>query len=192
MWTSNQRKIWTFLGIILVIGFLVGVFYITFLPKSDQALIASSFSKFLQNIANLKINFLANHLFLIPILIISSFLIIGALICLIYLFYLGFLMGFVMSNFIVALGFKGFLFGLIYLLITRFIFLFFLSILIISIIKIAFLIINLILKKNGNSKELIFKELKRVLICFIFIMLNDTILYFLGDNIVKIFQFLVI
>ena len=153
MWTSNQRKIWTFLGIILVIGFLVGVFYITFLPKNNQDLIASSFSNFLQNIGNLKINFIASHLLVIPILIISSFFIIGALICLIYLFYIGFLMGFVMSNFIVALGFKGFLFSLIYLIITRFIFLFFLGILIISLLKIAYLIFNLILKKNGNLKD---------------------------------------
>ena len=100
-------------------------------------------------------------------------------------------MGFVMSNFIIALGFKGFLLGLIYLIITRFIFLFFLGILIISLLKIACLILNLILKKRNNSKEIILKALKRAIICFIIIMVNDVILYFLGDNLVKIFQFLI-
>ena len=101
-------------------------------------------------------------------------------------------MGFVLSNFVIVAGFKGFLFGLIYLVITRLVFIFFFGIVAISLLKITYYLINLLIKKKRQNKEIIFILLKRVLLAFLIIMLNDLFLYFLGDNLVKIFKFLVI
>ena len=93
-----------------------------------------------------------------------------------------------MSNFVLVAHFKGFIFGLIYVLITKVIFLFFLLIFIISIIRIGLIV----LKKEKLKKEKIYVLSKRVLLCFILILINDLILYFLGDNLINVFNFLVI
>lgn len=192
MWTSNQKRIWLSLGIILIIGFIGGIFFITFVAKNEQNVLINSFTNFWHNIDSLKINYLTNHFLIMPVLIISSFLILGLVLIPLYLLYIGFLMGIVISNFIIIGGFKGFIFGLIYIIITRLAFLFLFSIMAVALIKITILLINLIFKKNSDNKNKIFFQLKKCLICFILIMINDTILYFLGDNLVKIFKFLII
>lgn len=188
MWTSINKKFILFLGIIFGIGIISGIFYFSFLSGDDKNIIISSITNFFNDLSNIKINFIGTHLIILPLLWVLSLIVIGIPLALFYLFYNGFLIGFTMSNFVLVAHFKGFIFGLIYVLITKVIFLFFLLIFIISTIRIGLIV----LKKEKLKKEKIYVLSKRVLLCFILILINDLILYFLGDNLINVFNFLVI
>ena len=97
-----------------------------------------------------------------------------------------------MDNFIIVGGFKGFIFGLIYNIITKLVYLFLLIMLITTLIKISINIINYLVKKNRFYKDKIIVLFKKALMCIILIILNDIILYFIGNNLINIFNFLVI
>lgn len=191
MWTSTNKKFWLFLGIIFIIGLVSGLIYIYLIPAENQEIIKTSITNFFQNLESLHINNIGAHVLVIPLLIISAILIIGVPLAIFYLFYNGFLVGFTISNFTICLGFKGFIYSLIYVLITKLVYLFFLTILITSLIKIGFNMSKIILKRKNTSKDLILFLFKRVIICFIIILLNDIFLLFLGNNLINIFKFLV-
>lgn len=192
MWTSINRKLVLFLIIILGIGFISGCIYPYALNAGNKTVLIENISSFLQNIEAIKINYLTPHVIMLPILFISSFLVVGSLFSLFFIFYTGFVLGFIMISFILAAGFKGFLFSLIYLLLTHLVYLFFLFILLISFLRISYNVVAFIFKKNSQGKERIYVLGKRVLVTLVFIFLNDVFLYFLGDNIINVFKFLVI
>ena len=188
MWTSINKKFILFLGIIFSIGIISGIFYFTFLSGNDKNIIMTSITNFFNDLSNIKINFIGIHLVILPLLWFSSLIVIGIPLALFYLFYNGFLIGFTICNFVIVAHFKGFIFGIIYILITKAVYLFFLLIFIISIIRIGIIV----LKREKLKKEKIYILGKRALVCFIFIIINDLILYFLGDNLINVFNFLVI
>ncbi len=192
MWTSTNKKFWLFLGIIFSIGLISGLIYIYLIPSANQEIIKTSINNFFQNLDNLRINNIGTHVLIIPFLIISAFLVIGIPLGIFYLFYNGFLVGFTISNFTICLGLKGFIYSLVYVLITKLVYLFFLNILITSLIKIGFNVGKIIVRKKDSSKDIIIFLFKRVIICFLVILLNDIFLLFLGDNLINIFKFLVI
>ncbi len=181
-----------FIVTIILIGLIGGMLYVIFLNKSGKNILITSMTNFITMIKDIKINFLATHLLIIPLLIVSSFLLVGIPIGIFYLFYNGFLMGFLISNFFLVKHLKGLIFGIIYLIITRLVFCFFYFILLINLLKIGYQMINLVFKKRQYHKDYVLMYLKKCLICLIFILINDLILYFLGDNLVNIFKFLVI
>ena len=87
-------------------------------------------------------------------------------------------------------GAKGLLYGIIYVIITKGIYLFFLTIFIIAILKIALMIFKRIFKGQRINKESLNILIKRILICIGAILLSDIILYFWGSNLITIFNFL--
>lgn len=192
MWTSINKKYFIFLSIILGIGLVLGFIYVAFLSNDSKLLIETSFQNFLQDLSNIRINLISTHIFILPLLLIASFLVIGIPLGIIYLLYNGFLIGFSLDNFIIVGGFKGFIFGLIYNIITKLVYLFLLIMLITTLIKISINIINYLVKKNRFYKDKIIVLFKKALMCIILIILNDIILYFIGNNLINIFNFLVI
>lgn len=192
MRTSINKKLWLLVSIVLILGISCGIFYLFFISSNEKTTIINSITSFFQTLDHIKINYLSNHFLLIPAFIMTAFIGIGTILILFYLFYIGFLIGFIISNFIIVAGFKGFIFGLIYVLVTRLIFLFFLGILTIALIKISYYLFKSIFNKRINYKNIIAGQVKRAILAFIIILINDTFLYFLGDNLVNIFKFLVI
>ena len=87
-------------------------------------------------------------------------------------------------------GIKGLLYGIMYVLITKGIYLFFLSIFIMSLIKIANLFIKRIFSGERISKDNLSLLLKRIFICIAAILISDIILYFGGAKLITIFNFL--
>ncbi len=191
MRTSINKKLWLFLSIILILGIGSGIGYVFLLNKTNQSLLINSTTNFITTLSSLKINYFLNHILVFPFLIISSFFLIGVPLALFYLFYNGFLMGFLLANFILCYHFKGFIFGLFYLLITKLLFIFLLFIILPSLLKIASYILKLLIGKRKLNKDYILLYLKKGIICFLFIFLNDLFLYFLGDNLVNIFKFII-
>lgn len=187
MRTSFNKKFILFLLVLFVMGIITGLGYFNFFNADLKSTITTSFHNFILNINEIKINNIIPHGLFISFLIITSFLVIGLPICLFYLFYNGFLVGFVIRSFTFIKGFKGFIFSLVYLLITKVIYLFFLFLLIMTLIKLSIKII----RKDNFKKEKIFILSKRSLLCFIIIFLNDLFLYFGGGKILNIFNFLI-
>ena len=87
-------------------------------------------------------------------------------------------------------GIKGLLYGIMYVLITKGIYLFFLSIFIMSLIKIANLFIKRIFSGERISKDNLSLLLKRIFICIAAILISDIILYIGGAKLITIFNFL--
>lgn len=192
MWTSTNKKFYLFLGIIFFIGFIAGILYYFLISHDNQLLLQTSIKNFLANLNTIRINSIGLHLLILPVLIIGSFLFIGIPLCIIFLFYNGFLLGFILCNFVICMGIKGLLFGIIYVIITKVIYLFFLLILIISLLKISINFFKYLVKKANDRKEKIIFLFKRVMICFLIIILNDGLLYFIGGKFINIFNFLLI
>ncbi len=187
MWTSINKKYLIFLSIIFIIGIASGIIYLNILNGDAKNIIMTSINNFLLNTQSIKINYLLIHLLIISFLIITSLLVIGLPISLFYLFYNGFLLGFIISCITTIKGFKGFLYSLIYIFITKGVYLFFLFLLVLFLTKLSLTI----LKKNNLKKERIFNLSKKSLICLIIVFVNDLILYFWGNQIINIFNFLI-
>ena len=188
MWTSNNKKYLVFLIIILVMGFLCGML---FLPEIDEAsleIILNNINEYLLNLNNLHINHIIPHLTLFPLFLLSAIFIIGVPIYLVFIFYNGFSLGFIISSLSKIFGFKGVIYGLIYILISKGLFCLLLLILLIFLMRIAAKSFNYFFKKEGRMyKEEVFILLKKALLILVFILINDLILYFWGGKILNIF-----
>ncbi|MEG1506438.1 MAG: hypothetical protein RR189_02105 [Bacilli bacterium] len=193
MWTSTNKKFYLFLGLIFVIGIIGGLIFLSVVPEVSKTTMITSINNFFIDIKNVNINYILSHAVILSFILILSFLIIGLPIGLFYLFFNGFSIGFIISSFITVAGFKGSLFALIYILITKTVFLFFLTVFIITCIKISIKVIGYYInKKNTIIKEQIIILFKRCLVSLLIIFINDFLIYLIGDNLINIFNFLVI
>ncbi|MBE6140519.1 MAG: hypothetical protein E7172_03165 [Firmicutes bacterium] len=192
MWTSRNKKYILFIIVLFICGIIGGLFFYQILNTELQNILKTSINNFFLNIKNVEINFFINHLLIMSFLIVSSFLIVGVFFNIIYIFYNGFIIGFIISIFSIVLGFKGFIFSIIYLIITKSIFLFFYLIFVLSSMKLSFSLIMIILKKNKCLSKYQSILVKRMIICFIIINIVDFILYFWGNYLLNIFNFLVL
>ena len=190
MWTSINKKLYLFLGIIFTIGIILGVIFLIYLDESSKELILLNINEWLQSIESSHINNIISHIVILSSLFILSLFIIGIPFVLFFVFYNGFSIGFMITSLINIFGIKGLLYGIMYVLITKGIYLFFLSIFIMSLIKIANLFIKRIFSGERISKDNLSLLLKRIFICIAAILISDIILYFGGAKLITIFNFL--
>lgn len=190
MWTSINKKLYLFLGIIFTIGIILGVIFLIYLDESSKELILLNINEWLQSIESSHINNIIPHIVILSSLFILSLFIIGIPFVLFFVFYNGFSIGFMITSLINIFGIKGLLYGIMYVLITKGIYLFFLSIFIMSLIKIANLFIKRIFSGERISKDNLSLLLKRIFICIAVILISDIILYFGGAKLITIFNFL--
>ena len=192
MWTSLNKRIYLFLGIIFLIGTVVGITFIYFIPEDSKEIIFLNINDLIQNINSINLNNIVNHFIIIASLIILSFFVIGVPLELFFIFYNGFSIGFIISCLVSIFGIRGLLYSLIYIIVTKGVYLFILSIILVSLIKISKLIIDKYILKKGNNINSINMYLKKCLVCLGIILINDLILYFWGASLINIFNFLII
>ena len=191
MWTSNNKKYFLFLSIILFIGFISGLFFVSQINEASLEIILNNINEYLLNLGNLNLNHFLPHIFLFPLFLILAIFIIGVPLYLIFIFYNGFSLGFIISSLKNIFGFKGIIYGLIYIILSKGIFIFLLLILSIFLIRIGVKSFNYFFKKEGRMyKEEVFILLRKAMLIIIFILINDGILYFWGGKILNIFKFL--
>lgn len=192
MWTSYNKKFLLFVGIVFVMGLVFGICFYSLLEVGLKESLLETIKVYLNEIGDVKFNFILSHLAVLSVIIVSVWFGLGLILGLVYVFYNGFVLGFILSMFTIVLGFKGFLFGIVYVLITKGVFLFFLLILIVSVIKIGIDVVYSLINKGGvlkSNRNLLFK---RSVVCLAFILVNDLVLYFWGDKMINLFNFLVI
>lgn len=190
MWTSNGKKLYLFLGIIFIVGIIAGIFFLFYLDEASKEIIFLNINDWIQGLEKNHINNIVNHLIILSSLFITSLFLIGLPFVLFFIFYNGFSMGFIISSLINILGVKGLLYGIIYILISKGVYIFFLSIFVVTLIKIIFIVFFKLLKGIKINKDLLILLVKKALICIAIILIYDIILYFFGTKLINIFNFL--
>ena len=190
MWTSLNKKFYLFLSIIFVIGLILGVIFLIYLDEASKDILFLNINEWLQGISNSNINNIVLHIIMLSSMFLLSIFLIGIPFVLFFVFYNGFSVGFTVTSLISIFGIKGLLYGIIYVIITKGIYLFFLSIIIVSLLRVSLIILKSIFNKENIDKEKLALLLKKNLICIAIILINDIILYFWGTNLITIFNFL--
>ena len=190
MWTSQNKKFYLFISIIFVIGLILSIFFLIYLDEASKDIIYLNINNYIQEMDNTNINNLILHIILLSSILLLSIFIIGIPFILFFVFYNGFSIGFTIATLSSIFGIKGLLYGIIYCLITKGIYLFFLSLIIVSLLKISHILLKCLVNKQNIAKEKLVLLLKKTLICIAFILINDIILYFFGTKLITIFNFL--
>ena len=167
----------TIVALLILIGFICGLFYFFFVSKSLKTNIYDT----IKSLDVIHYNAILKDLIIMSLLLISSFLIIGIPLSIFYLFYESFSLGFLTITFISLFPIKGIIFIILYLLINKLLTLFLMIIFIYKIITISRLSIGFIIyKKDLNIQEKIIKNFKNSLYIIIFVLIINILLYFIS------------
>lgn len=190
MWTSISKKMYVFMLIILIIGIITGIVFVIMLDEATKEILFLNINEFLQNFSNTNINSGLMHLVILSSLLILSIFLVGGPLLIFYMFYNGFSIGFVVSSITYIFGIKGMLYGSIYILISRLVYIIVLIIFNVNLFKIIKCNIVSLVYKKGN-KESLSVFYKRSIVFIGIILINDVILYFGGGKLVNLFNFLI-
>lgn len=192
MWTSLNKKVFIFLSIILAIGIISGILFLIFLNEASKELIFLNINEYIQNINNYKINNIFMDIIILSSIIILSIFIIGIPISIFFVFFNGFSIGFIISSLSSIFGFKGLIYSIIHVIINKFIFLFFLYFLLLALYKITLILIKYWVHKEKINKDELMHLFKKMVLCLLIILIYDLVLYFFGNKIINLFNFLLI
>ena len=190
MWTSISKKMYVFMLVILIIGIITGIVFVIMLDEATKEILFLNINEFLQNFSNTNINSGLMHLVILSSLLILSIFLVGGPLLIFYMFYNGFSIGFVVSSITYIFGIKGMLYGSIYILISRLVYIIVLIIFNVNLFKIIKCNIDSLVYKKSN-KESLSVFYKRSIVFIGIILINDVILYFGGGHLVNLFNFLI-
>lgn len=190
MWTSISKKMYVFMLIILIIGIITGIVFVIMLDEATKEILFLNINEFLQNFSNTNINSGLMHLVILSSLLILSIFLVGGPLLIFYMFYNGFSIGFVVSSITYIFGIKGMLYGSIYILISRLVYIIVLIIFNVNLFKIIKCNIDSLVYKKSN-KESLSVFYKRSIVFIGIILINDVILYFGGGKLINLFNFLI-
>lgn len=191
MWTSTNKKLSLFLGIIFTIGIILGFIFLIYLDEANKEIIYLNINEWLQNLNTSHINNIISHIAILSSLFILSLFMVGIPLSLFFVFYNGFSIGFLLMALIDIFGIKGLLYGLVYVIITKGIYLFLALLFVLALIKIVIMFIKALISKEKINKDSLSKLLKRIFICIAIILISDVILYFGGTKLINVFNFLI-
>ena len=191
MWTSLNKKVFLFISIILIIGLTSGILFLVFLNEASKEIIFLNINDYLQNLNNFTFNNIFMDIIILSSLIILSIFIIGIPISVFFIFFNGFSLGFVIASLSAIFGFKGFIYSLIYLILNKLVFIFFLYFLCLALYKIVLIMFKNFIHKEKINRDEIIHLLKKIGLCLIIILIYDLILYFFGSKLLGLFNFLI-
>ena len=191
MWTSLNKKIFIFISTILTIGIIAGILFLVFLNEASQEIVFLNINDYLQNINTYTFNNIFMDIIILSCLIILSLFIIGIPLTIFFIFFNGFSIGFVIASLSIIFGFKGFIYSIIYTIINKLVFSFFLYFLILALFKLILIIFKHFIYKEKINKDEIIHLFKKIALCLIIIIIYDVLLYFFGNNIINLFNFLI-
>lgn len=190
MWTSLSKKLYLFMGIVLVIGIITGVVFVLMLDEATKEILFLNINNFLQSFDASNISILVQHLVILSTLLILSIFLIGGPLVIFFMFYNGFTVGFIISSITCIFGIKGMLFGVLYVIVSKLVFVVLFIIFSVNLFKIVKCVIDYLVYKKSNKESLVM-FMKRSIVFIGFIMISDIILYFGGVKLINIFNFLI-
>ena len=191
MWTSNIKKIYAFYSVISIIGLILGLVFLISMNEANKEIIFLNINEWIQNIESGHINNIITHVVILSSLFILSLIIIGLPLNLFLNLYNGFSIGFIIITLTNLFKIKGFFYSIIYIIITKAIYIFFSFILTASNSKYCLVNIKTFLKTFKFNKEQLTILCQKNLLCIGIIICYDMFLYFVGSKILTIFNFLI-
>lgn len=186
-WLKSNRSIIKFLVILFITSILVGIYLYLSKEKLIKESINTELIKMINNLDITRQNNILNHLLIMIVISVLSLTIIGLPVILIYFLYEGVSIGFLLSSFINYSPIKGMLFGTIFIIISKIIYIAILIYLLTNTLKYT----KSFLKRLKTTKnELIINQVIKILFCITITLINDIILYFIGNKIITIFKFI--
>ena len=190
MWTSLSKKLYLFMSIVLVIGIITGVVFVIMLDEATKEILFLNINNFLQSFGSSNISILVQHLVILSTLLILSIFLIGGPLVIFFMFYNGFTIGFIISSITCIFGIKGMLFGVLYVIVSKLVFVVLFIIFSVNLFKIVKCVIDYLVYKKSNKESLVM-FMKRSIVFIGIIMISDIILYFGGVKLINIFNFLI-
>lgn len=186
-WLKSNRSIIKFLVMLFITSILVGIYLYLSKEKLIKESINTELIKMINNLDITRQNNILNHLLIMIVISVLSLTIIGLPVILIYFLYEGVSIGFLLSSFINYSPIKGMLFGTIFIIISKIIYITILIYLLTNTLKYT----KSFLKRLKIAKnELIINQVIKILFCITITLINDIILYFIGNKIITIFKFI--
>ena len=186
-WLKSNRSIIKFLLMIFITSILVGIYLYLSKEKLIRESINTELIKMINNLDITRQNNILNHLLIMIVLSVLSLTIIGLPIILIYFLYEGVSIGFLLSSFINYSPIKGMLFGTIFIIISKIIYITILIYLLTNTLKYTK---NFLKRLKMAKNELIINQVIKISFCTTITLINDIILYFIGNKIITIFKFI--
>ena len=134
MWTSINKKMYVVMSIILVIGIALGVIFLIMQDEAYKEILFLNINDYLQSYHN--INSILIHLVSLATVFLLSLFVVGLPLVIFFVFYNGFSIGFTICSLTNIFGLKGLLYGIIYVLISKGIFILLLLIFSVTLFKI--------------------------------------------------------
>lgn len=184
---KNIVSVGLFFLVLFLIGVIVGLLFYYKQEESIRNNIISSLSNFKKEIITNQVSNLGAHFIIILMLFGLSITGIGLIGCLFYLFYEGLAMGFGFGVMYACFKVKGIIFNLLYQATFKGLYLFFIVVLLIRLLRISKYIIGYLIYRQ--NLHLIINELKKSLLISLFIFLNDILLLVLSKYILLIITF---
>ena len=186
-WLKSNRSIIKFLLMLFITSILVGIYLYLSKEKLIRESINTELIKMINNLDITRQNNILNHLLIMIVLSVLSLTIIGLPIILIYFLYEGVSIGFLLSSFINYSPIKGMLFGTIFIIISKIIYITILIYLLTNTLKYTK---NFLKRLKMAKNELIINQVIKISFCTTITIINDIILYFIGNKIITIFKFI--
>ena len=186
-WLKSNRSIIKFLLMLFITSILVGIYLYLSKEKLIRESINTELIKMINNLDITRQNNILNHLLIMIVLSVLSLTIIGLPIILIYFLYEGISIGFLLSSFINYSPIKGMLFGTIFIIISKIIYITILIYLLTNTLKYTK---NFLKRLKTTKNELIINQVIKISFCTTITLINDIILYFIGNKIITIFKFI--
>jgi len=185
---QKNKKFLNVVGIILLVGLIVGIFYYFSLSSN----IKEDISNTLLNYNNFRYNAIVKDLIVMSFLLVTSIFIIGIPCSIFYLFYESLSIGFLLSIFTVNFKITGLIYILLYFLINKLIGLILMLFFIKKIINISRYIIGIIIyKKDTLIKNKLLLNLNNCMYIIIFSLIVNILLYFISPYIFSKLSFLI-
>lgn len=184
----RDKKYLFFILCVIGLGLISGILYYNFLDDVVKESIVTS----LNNFNSFQYNFILKDLIIMSLLIVLSFFVIGLPLSVLYLFYEGFSISFLISIFFATFKIKGLLYIIIYILINKVLTLILLVIFIRKIINISRFIVGFILyKKETILLDKIVINFKNAIYIILFVLILNILLYFITPYIFSSLAFLI-
>lgn len=173
-----------FVGALFLIGIIIGcLFYFTYKPD-----LSSNLESFKDLIVTTHQNTFISNIVLISAIFVLSVSIVGLPALIFYIFYEGLSIGFTIGLFASAFHVKGLIFYLLFFIVSKL--LYTVIMLYFSIISMKYIVKFIDSVINKNREELyktIVYHFYRFIIILIIVIVNSTLIYFLGNKIIGLF-----
>lgn len=169
---KKKQKI---LALILIVGLIIG--YILY--KKTSPIILDDITNIKSNLENNPLNFIGPHIITLALILSSSIFFLGPILFLLYFIWEVACISFSLFSFSSAFQFQGFLYGLLYNILTKLLFIICLIFIFFQVTK----IIKSIIHKEPLDINTLKKEYHHILISIAIIFLYDILLYFFGSTI---------